>query len=378
MFVLFFSIVLLVYFFVNYYIYSRGLQLIPQGTDLRTWYKVVFWIVASSYILGRVIERFWISYFTDALTWIGSFWLAAILYLFLIVLFIDILRVGDYFFGYFPASLSSEKFKLYSLITAVSLITVVVIIGHFNAINPKIKKLSIDIDKQANGMKHLKIALASDIHMGTVIGPRRMTKFVKKMQEIKPDIILLAGDVVDEDLEPVIRHNLGAVLIQLHAPLGVYAITGNHEYIGGVSKAVAYLEAHNIKFLRDTVIKVNNAFYLAGREDRSKNSTGKRKDIKEILMGINPSLPVIMMDHQPFELAKVEEAGVDIQFSGHTHHGQLWPLNYITQAMYEISQGYKQKGKSHFYVSNGFGSWGPPVRIGNRPEIVEVTVNFIK
>jgi len=224
----------------------------------------------------------------------------------------------------------------------------------------------------------VKIALASDIHMGTIIGPNRMNRLVNKIDQMQPDLILFAGDVVDEDLQPVIRHNLGEVLLKLKAPMGIYAITGNHEYIGGVNQAVKYLEAHNITFLRDSAVKISNAFYLAGREDRSKNSSGKRKDINEILMAVDKSLPIIMMDHQPFELDKVVEAGVDVQFSGHTHHGQMWPLNYITQAIYEVSMGYKKKGNSHFYVSNGYGSWGPPVRIGNRPEIVEVLIRFTR
>lgn len=341
-----------------------------------TWLKVGFWAVAFAYILGRVIERFHISYFTDILTWTGSFWLAAMLYFFMLVLVIDLVRLSDYLIGFLPQAVYSQNFKTGFLITSIAVVTLLIGVGHINAIRPNIKRLTIHLDKGANGLKELKIALATDIHMGTVIGPRRMNILVRKMEELKPDLILFAGDVVDEDLEPVIRHNLGEVLTRLKAPLGVYAITGNHEYIGGVSKAVAYLEAHNIIFLRDTTVKIADAFYIAGREDRSKNSSGRRKTIPEILEGTDPSLPVIMMDHQPFELEKVEAAGVDVQFSGHTHHGQLWPLNYITNAMFEVSMGYLKKGNSHFYVSNGFGSWGPPVRIGNRPEIVEVTIRF--
>ncbi|HLO91026.1 MAG TPA: metallophosphoesterase [Lentimicrobium sp.] len=376
MLLIFFSIVLLVYFSINLYIYNRGIHLIPVTSAIRPWFKAVFWVIVCSYILGRVIERFHISWFTDILTWTGSFWLATMFYFFLLVVVIDIFRIGNYFIGYFPEMFYTQSFKTGLLIISVCTILLIVLAGHINAVNPRVKKLVINVDKPANGMKELKIALASDIHMGTVIGPRRMTKLVNKIQDLKPDLILFAGDVVDEDVQPVIRHNLGKVLIQLHAPLGVYAITGNHEYIGGVARAVKYLEEHNITFLRDTAVKINNSFYLAGREDRSKNSTGRRKEIAEILNGHDTSLPVIMMDHQPFELDKVVEAGVDVQFSGHTHHGQIWPLNYITQAMYEISMGYKQKGNSHFYVSNGYGSWGPPVRIGNRPEIVEVLIKF--
>lgn len=376
MFILFFSIVLLVYFSVNYYIYNRGVQLIPVAASWKSFIKIGFWVIVWSYILGRVIERFHISWFTDLLTWTGSFWLAAMLYFFMLVLVIDIVRLGNYFIGFLPDIVYTAKFKAALLFVSIGAVFFTVLAGHINAINPRIRQLTIDIDKPANGMKEVRIALASDIHMGTVIGPRRMNKFVDKMQELKPDLILLAGDVVDEDLQPVIRHNLGEVLVKLKAPLGVYAITGNHEYIGGVAQAVKYLEEHNIVFLRDTAVKISGSFYLAGREDRSKNSSGRRKDISQILNGHDSALPVIMMDHQPFELDKVEAAGVDVQFSGHTHHGQLWPLNYITNAMYEVSMGYKKKGNTHFYVSNGFGSWGPPVRIGNRPEIVNVIIRF--
>lgn len=377
MFALFFSIVLLIYFFINFYIYKRGMLLIHDGSNLRIWVSLSFWVVVASYVFGRVIERFALSWFTDILTWIGSFWLAAMLYFFLIVLVVDVLRLTDLVFNWFLSYFSTGQFKSALLYSSIGIVALIVIIGHINAVNPRIRNLNIDINKKANGLKELKIAMISDIHLGTVIGPRRLTRLIAEIEKLKPDLILLAGDVVDEDLQPVIRHNLGETLLRLKAPMGVYAITGNHEYIGGVAQAVKYLEEHNIKFLRDSSILINNAFYLVGREDRSKNYNGRRKEIADIINGNDPDLPVIMMDHQPFELDKVAEANVDVQFSGHTHHGQLWPLNYITEAMYEVSMGFKIKGKTHFYVSNGYGSWGPPVRIGNRPEIVYTTIRFL-
>lgn len=130
--------------------------------------------------------------------------------------------------------------------------------------------------------------------------------------------------------------------------------------------------------LRDSVANIAGSFYVAGREDRDKNRfSGKnRLEVAELLSNIDHSLPIILLDHQPFALDKAAEAGVDLQLSGHTHHGQLWPLNFITRAVYEISMGYKQKGNTHFYVSPGYGGWGPPVRTGNRPEIVMIKLKF--
>lgn len=378
MFLVIFSIIILIYFLINYYIYNRAVQALPPGSYL-VYFKILFWVVAASYVVGRIVERYHISFFTDALTWVGSFWLAAMLYFFMLVIVVDLIRLSNHFIGYLPSSLYSFPAKTWVMVLSAAIVFLIVAIGHINAISPKINRLSIELDKKANGLDELNIALVSDIHMGTVIGPRRMTKLVNKVSELKPDIILLAGDIVDEDLQPVIRHNLGEVLIKLKAPLGVYGITGNHEYIGGVAQAVKYLEDHNIVFLRDSAMKVNNSFYLVGREDRSKNSRGKmRKDIDSLLVGVDHSLPIIMLDHQPFDLDKVVNSKVDIQFSGHTHHGQLWPLNYITEAIYEVSRGYKKVNDTHFYVSNGFGTWGPPVRIGNRPEIVLLNLKFAK
>lgn len=378
-FLIFFGIVLLIYSSINYYIFIRGMQALPQGTSFKNWYPWIFLFVSASYIASRLIERVWISPLSNFFTFVGSFWLAVMVYLLMAVLVADLIRLVLYFLPQ-PAFLVNNyvEFKKYLFIAVAGITGIVVLFGHINALSPRIKRIDIHIDKKAGQMKTLHIAAASDIHMGTLVGPWRTAKLVRMLNERNADLILLAGDIVDEDLAPVIHNDLGRSLIKLKAPLGVFAITGNHEYIGGAESAVKYLEKHGIQMLRDTSIMINNSFYLAGRDDRdSKRFSGKeRKGLDKVLEGINLSLPVIMMDHQPFNLQQVVDAGVDFQLSGHTHHGQLWPFGYITNAIYEISWGYKQKGNSHFYVSSGYGGWGPPVRTGNRPEILDIYITF--
>ena len=151
-----------------------------------------------------------------------------------------------------------------------------------------------------------------------------------------------------------------------------------HEYIGGAEDAVKYLRAHKVNILRDSLVKIDNSFYIAGREDLSSNhsSRGKRKDISQIMAGADRTLPVILLDHQPFHLDEAEGNGIDFQISGHTHHGQLWPFGYLTNLIYEVSWGYKKKGNTQIYVSSGFGGWGPPVRTGNNPEILCFDLTF--
>lgn len=378
-FLIFFSIVLLIYSLINYYIYIRGLQALPQNSGFRSWYPWIFLFVSSSYIISRLMERVWISPLSNFFTFVGSFWLAFMIYLLMAVLVIDVFRLILYFLPH-PTFLADNyvQVKKYMLIAVAGAAGIVVLAGHINALNPRVKRIDIQINKKAGVLKTLHIAAASDIHMGTLVGPRRTAKLVRMLNERNADVILLAGDIVDEDLAPVIHNDLGRSLLKLKAPLGVFAITGNHEYIGGAEAAVKYLEEHGIRMLRDTSIKINESFYLAGRNDRDSKrfSAKERKGLDKILEGVDFSFPVIMMDHQPFNLQQVADSGIDFQLSGHTHHGQLWPLNYITKAMYEVSWGYKQKGNSHFYVSSGFGGWGPPVRTGNRPEILDIYITF--
>lgn len=382
-FIIFYSIVFTIYFSVNYYIFSRGWQAIPSESRARIFYLVAFIILAASFIIGRTLEKYMPGLLSNALVWTGSFWLAAMMYFFLIVVFIDIIRLADYvvpFFGKIIPEEAMAAFRFSTLKIITLIVLLVIFLGHLNTLFPKITKIDISIPTPNSEMKELNLVLVSDIHLGTLTPKKHIQKRINLINSLRPDIILLAGDILDEDLTPVIHLDLGSALKELKAPLGVYGITGNHEYIGGVEPAVNYLENHGITLLRDSVIKINNSFYLAGREDRDINrfSGDTRLPVEELLKDTPRDLPIILMDHQPYELGKSAAAGASLQVSGHTHHGQIWPLNYITRAVYEISRGYGNINGMHVYVSNGLGTWGPPVRIGTRPEIVSFQIRFIK
>jgi len=377
-FIIFFSIVIAVYSLLSYYIYNKGLQVFPAGTAGRTYYKIVFIFLASTYIIARFLERLWLSTLSDVFMWIGSFWLAAFFYTLLIVIFIDLIRLVNIVLPIIPDVAKTVSFIKPFFWSVVGLVFVLLLAGFVNSLSPRIKKLDLTINKKVEGLKEMKIAFASDIHLGTIIGPRRTNQIVKKINSLNADLILLGGDIVDEDLGPVIRNNLGDSLKKLSASMGVIGITGNHEYIGGAEKAVKYLTEHGVTMIQDSAIFLENKIYLVGREDRDKRnfSNETRKSLKRIMQDINNNYPIIVLDHQPFELDLKEQLGVDLTISGHTHHGQMWPLNYITKTIFEVSWGYKKKGNTHIYVSSGVGGWGPPVRIGNRPEIVLIHLKF--
>lgn len=372
--IVFLTVVLTVYISLNYYIFIRGWQSLTGFSGIRTYYLILFLIISLSYILGRFGERICVSHFTNVFIWIGSFWLAAMMYFFLIVLFFDIIRLINHIIPFFPSFIVAQYslVKLLIFVGSLILIMILLIYGNINARNIQIKTLDIRINKSLE--RPINIVMLSDVHLGTIINRNRLSRIVKEINKLNPDIVLFVGDIVDEDIKPVIRFNLGEMLLNIKAKYGVYAIAGNHEYIGGAEKADKYLSSHGIKMLRDTTILINNSFYICGREDRDSErfSGKKRKELKDLLVGIDTNKTLIVLNHQPTKLYEAVELGVDLHLSGHTHNGQLFPFNFITKKIYEISYGYKKTGNSNFYVSSGVGSWGPPIRIGNKPEIVNI------
>ena len=379
-FIIFFSVFFILYFLLNAYIFRRGWQALPAGSPWRIVVTVVFGLGAAAFIAGRLLERTdWIGPAT-VLVWVGSFWLALMLYLILGAVLVDLLRLLHRWFHILPAAVTDHlpcaRLVAFAAVLAAAALTVG--FGFWNARSPQVRRLAVTIPKVVEGRTSLRIAMASDIHLGTLVGNSLVGDLVTAVAGLRPDLILLPGDIVDDDLEPVIRQDLGRQLLQLRAPLGVWACTGNHEYIGGAEPAVRYLEAHGIRVLRDEAVALPGGIWLAGREDRMKGRfTGaERRPLAEVLRAADRARPVILMDHQPFRLDDATRHGVDLQVSGHTHHGQLWPLSLITRSIYPISYGYGRIGGTQIYVSCGFGTWGPPVRVGNRPEIVLIEVAF--
>jgi predicted MPP superfamily phosphohydrolase len=378
--IIFITVFLAVYGLINYYIFARGLQAIPPGLQWRRAYIAAFLVLALSIVAGRLLERRWPSPVSETLVWMGSFWLGAIIYLFLAVLALDILRLANQILPFYPVWIRQHysEVKQGLLLSVSSLVILVLIAGYVNASIPRIRALTLRVPKKTDGLRSLTVAVASDIHLGTIIGRKRFNRVVERINALDADLVLLPGDIVDEDMGAVIRENLGESLKSIRSKYGVVAITGNHEYIGGVDKACAYLADHGVTVLRDAILKVNGGVFLVGREDWSSNQFGgmRRKRLAELMAEVDKTRPIILLDHQPFHLEEAAANGADVQLSGHTHNGQLWPFNYVTAAVYELSWGYKRVGQTHVIVSSGVGTWGPPARIGTRPEILHLTLTF--
>jgi uncharacterized protein len=377
-FLIFFGIILVIYSAANYYLYIRGIQAFSIVQPLRRWYTVAYIVLSYSFFVAMILERTASSAFSEWVFRIGTFWLAFMLYLLMAVIVIDLVRLVNLLFHFLPPITAS--FKSIAGITAISLVSIIVIAGYINARNVVVKEIPITIYKKVNGNPDMKVLMVSDIHLGALIGERREKRLLDIVREQHPDLVLICGDLIDSEIAPVLRKNLGKHIQEIKTPMGVYAITGNHEYIGGITQSLKYLRSINITMLLDSVVTLPNGVQLVGRNDRSANGFGsdKQKPLHELLTGIDYEKPIFVMNHQPYNLDEAVNENVDLHLSGHTHHGQLWPFNYITNAMFELSWGFMKKGDTNFYVSSGFGTWGPSVRLGNRPEVVVFHIEFNK
>ena len=373
----FFIIFLSLYSALNYYIGLRGWQALEGAAYLRTIYLIIFLFSSLSYIFSKVVQRYLPTIIYETIEIIGSFWFAFMLYFFLTVVLLDIIRAVNWGFNFLPYFNNYSSVKLITLGVVTGIAILIIIGGYINTRTLKIETLNIEIPARNSSLRELNAVLISDIHLSSINSDGFAREIVKKIKTLNPDIVFVAGDLVDDKASVLREKEIGFSFKDINSPMGVYGITGNHEYINGVDSSVNYMKELNIIPLRDSSITINNGFVLIGREDRSRGLK-RRKPLKELVESSEKNLPVILMDHTPFQLEEAMENGVDLQLSGHTHHGQMFPINLITSKIYELSRGYKKKGNTQYYVSSGAGTWGPPVRTGSRSEIVNIKIKFTK
>ena len=208
------------------------------------------------------------------------------------------------------------------------------------------------------------IVMISDLHLGYPNLADEFDRWVKLINKEHPDLILIGGDIIDGHLQPLLDQNVAASFRRLNAP--VVACLGNHEYYSGMDGALKFYHDAGITLLRDSAVTVKG-INIIGRDDRTNS---RRKPLAELVRGVDMSRYTILLDHQPYHLEEAEAANIDFQFSGHTHHGQVWPISWITDAVYEDAFGPLQKSGTQYYVSSGIGIWGGQYRIGTRSEYI--------
>ena len=245
----------------------------------------------------------------------------------------------------------------------------------YSAYAPVIRKLSINIDKPLT--KPLRIAVASDLHIGRLFGVKAIDRLHQLMIRSGVDMLLMPGDIMDDNTDAFNEYHMEQNLAELCSilPRGVYATLGNHDLYGHERPISEALQNAGIQLLNDEVLCIEHEgqpVWLVGRFDNHKR---QRVATTDLLAQVDTSQPVILLDHRPSDIDNHSQLPIDLQVSGHTHNGQVFPANFIVNAINRVGYGYEQIGKGHFVVSSGYGFWGIPFRLGSRSEIWLITLS---
>ncbi len=291
---------------------------------------------------------------------IGSSSVFVLLYLTIIFLVLDVLRLV----GIVHRTLLYQN--VYVTIAIVWGLFLLFLYGNINYYHKVREELLLNTEKPL--AKPVKLVLLSDLHLGYHNTRSELARWVDMINDEHPDLVLVAGDVIDMSMRPLLEENMAEELRRISAP--VYACLGNHEYYSNEPRAELFYRDACMQLLRDTCVTVGD-LCIIGRDDRTNL---RRRLLSDLSEQADHTKYIILLDHQPYHLEQAEKAQVDFQFSGHTHYGQVWPISWITKSIYECAFVRYQRGKTLYYVSSGMGLWGGKYRIGTHSEYVVATI----
>ncbi|MPM04191.1 hypothetical protein SDC9_50463 [bioreactor metagenome] len=366
----------LLYFLINYYIGRKilnGFNYIFKISPLVFW--IIFWVLALSYIISMFLNKFISPNLTNFLYLIGSYWMGLLMYTLLTFPIIGIINIIIS-----KSHLSNnltDKYYIYQTILIALVFIIITTIGSFNAKNSYVTSFDIDIDKPSF-KEPVNVIMVSDIHLGNIVKNKKLSNMVKEINDLNPDIVIIAGDIIDSDIKPFLNTNMGREFSKIKSTYGTYATLGNHDLMTKAEKQIVrILEENSVKVLRDESILINDSLYIIGRDDITINrfSENDRASLLDLTHNLDKSKALIVIDHNPKYINESLNANIDLQLSGHTHKGQIAPGNLVTNKMFEIDYGYLKKDNLNVVVSSGYGTWGPPIRIGSRSEIVQMNLH---
>ncbi|MCD7971097.1 MAG: metallophosphoesterase [Candidatus Azobacteroides sp.] len=362
-------IILALFVGANVYVFYRLWHMLPPVAPVRVGFIVLAVSVYAAFFLSFFVRGAEVPFSLVAISYrIGTSWFFIFLYLLIIFLLADLLRVTHL--------LPVEKF-LYHSWPGIGILTVFLTAiftwGYIRYTHKERVELDITLTGKKESNRTLKIVALSDLHLGYGIRKHEFEKWIPLINKEQPDIVLLAGDVIDNSLKPLYEEDIAPLFSQIQSRYGIYGVPGNHEYISGIDKSLRFYQEAGIHALRDSVVLIDDLFYIAGRDDKT---NPQRKELSEIVRSVDHTKPVILLDHQPYHLEEAEENRMDVQISGHTHRGQVLPITWITDLIYEKSHGYLQKGNSHIYVSSGMGIWGGKFHLGSQSEYVVINLKW--
>ena len=342
------------------YLYYR--HNLPWGRS--SWFTLAYLLLTLNAIVSRALSPTLPHFLVKLSAWAEGLWVAFGYYTLLFALVHFVLWL---IFKLLPFTLPLDKIAMVTLVASCLTGT----FGSLRAFTPVVRTEHIVTSKLPAGTSY-RLALISDVHLGRILGRSYAEKLVQRINQLEPDAVLIAGDLIDERITYVEEENSLAALAKLNAPKGVYLAFGNHEYIDNPALWHKMVQANGIKVLRDASTVIDGRLKLTGLNDYSRN-----RDLSSLkaLAWENDKYYSILIDHQPRKMETAAAEGYDLYLSGHTHTGQLFPNRQVTKRMYQLEYGRKDFGKLIAITSSGYGFWGPPVRTEAAPEIVLIELN---
>ncbi len=347
-------------------------MLFQDNKAIKILFSLIFVLVSSSYFIYRIIERIYVHESLKLIGQIGSIWLAIMAYSLILLLLYDFsYLIIKYFIPRLYQYLNGiHHIKWIISSSFISLILISLGIGIYNISHPVIRHYHLKSNKPIK--ENYTVVFISDLHINDLFYPQAVSKLVTMINEQSSDIVLFGGDIFTEDVAHLKYHDTGALLGTIRSKYGVYTILGNHEYIGGIESALNHFANYGIPVIKDSSIIINDEIIIIGRDDLSGGRfTGtRRKTLKELINKDVDQKYSILLDHQPMSYQEGKNTSIDLFLSGHTHHGQMYPFSLITQKIFDNSWGMQMNAQQAYYVSCGYGFWGPPIRTGSRSEII--------
>lgn len=386
-----------VYILVNYYVVRWLIKWVECCSEFFKKRLVRYLIVgiyiffASSFIVG-----FFLPF--RSIKIVGNYWLGVVQYILLFVIWFDLIRII-----LLKWKLINEKIihaRKTFILVGILCFLVVGAFSTYGVIHAKkivVNSYQVQIDKKVDKFSNLKVALVSDLHFGYNSSLSHVKKMVKLINESDPDVVVIAGDIFDNSYEAIYKPDkIIQEIKKIKTKYGVYAVYGNHDIdekiLAGFTfswkknknlndpRMTSFLEKANVKLLRDESLLIDDSFYLVGRIDYHKYGmeVEKRKTIEELVSSFDKSKPIILVDHEPYELEEIAKAGVNLDLSGHTHNGQMFPSNVFIKFIWKNPHGLLKVDNMYSAVTSGVGVYGPNMRVGTTAEVMVLDLSFKK
>ncbi len=339
-------------------------------TWLKNLWTGLFALIAAGYPAAETLSHGQAGGLADAAVFLGYVALPLYLYLILTVIAVDaatgLLRLTGLASR---EAMRSPRSKGRRLAVLSALPVLVVVLGAVNHRVLRVREFRVEIPARTpEAAREMTIVFMADLHFRDLTPDKLLEELTAKVNALKPDLILVGGDMLEGDRREEDTARYEQTFRRMASTHGIYGVPGNHERLSRAGTG-GFIDRAGIRLLQDEVVSVEGAVLLAGRKDgRSRN----RKSVAELMADAPKDLPVILLVHRPTGFDEARAAGVDVQLSGHTHHGQLFPANFITGRQYDLSWGHREKEGAHLIVTSGVQGWGPPVRTVGASEIVVI------